>query len=261
MTFWEGSCYHASLHEKKIQRSAVSAETGPSQWCVWHIEWMQYSASRQRQAHTSPGRQDHVILWKAGGMGQAPWSTKQGCFREPELWCWNRFWRDHPQQHISSLREQREQFGKYFLSYSAQYIAIGNAAGWFVIFINSNIFLLNIFICTHYENTNKVIVFIHILFRAAADFSCAEEKQFVGWHLIPPWGWALQLSDVWVGLKREYPLTGQRATCILLPFVTSYLCEIGVLVVEHICNLLQTAGCIYEKTGTVVIKEQTWILR
>ena len=38
---------------------------------------------------------------------------------------------------------------------------------------------------------------------------------------------AQTLSEFWLGVEREYQLIGQRAVHILLPFATSYLCEIG----------------------------------
>ena len=34
-------------------------------------------------------------------------------------------------------------------------------------------------------------------------------------------------SEFWLGVEREHPLIGQRAVRILLPFATSYLCEMG----------------------------------
>ena len=38
---------------------------------------------------------------------------------------------------------------------------------------------------------------------------------------------AQTLCEFWFGVEREYPLIGQRAGCIRLPFATSYLCEMG----------------------------------
>ncbi|KAF1384233.1 hypothetical protein PFLUV_G00140590 [Perca fluviatilis] len=38
---------------------------------------------------------------------------------------------------------------------------------------------------------------------------------------------AQTLREFWFGVEREYPLSGQRAVFILLPFATSYLCEMG----------------------------------
>ena len=35
------------------------------------------------------------------------------------------------------------------------------------------------------------------------------------------------LSEFWMIVERQYPLLGQKAMDILLPFVASYLCEIG----------------------------------
>lgn len=98
----------------------------------------------------------------------------------------------------------------------------------YVTFTNCNGFLFNIFI-TYYEMINKIILFIHILFTAPADFSSAEEDQFIEMtsHATLRLRFTAQTrSEFWVGVEREYPLIGQRAVCILLPFATS-LCEMG----------------------------------
>lgn len=62
------------------------------------------------------------------------------------------------------------------------------------------------------------------------DFSSAEEEQFIEMtsDSSPRLKFASQsLSELWIGVEREHPLIGQRAGSILLPFTTSYLCEIG----------------------------------
>lgn len=78
--------------------------------------------------------------------------------------------------------------------------------------------------------TNKVSLFIYILSAAPADFGSAEEGQFIGMtsdSTLRLRFKAQNLSECWFGVEREYPLIGQRAVCILLPFATSYLCEMG----------------------------------
>ncbi|QQP51805.1 Transposase [Caligus rogercresseyi] len=42
------------------------------------------------------------------------------------------------------------------------------------------------------------------------------------------------LAVFWIGLEKEYPLLGKRTLAILLPFATSYLCEIGFSAVASI---------------------------
>ncbi|XP_073328897.1 zinc finger BED domain-containing protein 5-like [Pagrus major] len=96
-------------------------------------------------------------------------------------------------QHISSLREM---FQKYFPNNSAQYAWVMDP------------------------------------FSAAvpADLSQAEEDQFIDMtsdSTLRLRFTAHTLSEFWIGVEREYPLIGQRALYILLPFATSYLCEIG----------------------------------
>ncbi|XP_027132687.1 zinc finger BED domain-containing protein 5-like [Larimichthys crocea] len=65
---------------------------------------------------------------------------------------------------------------------------------------------------------------------APADFSCAEEEQLIemtsdsALRLRFP---TIPLSQFWLEVEKQYPLIGQKAVGILLPFATSYLCEIG----------------------------------
>ncbi|XP_053171455.1 zinc finger BED domain-containing protein 5-like [Scomber japonicus] len=65
---------------------------------------------------------------------------------------------------------------------------------------------------------------------APTGFSSAEEDQFIDMtsdstlRLSFP---AQTLSEFWLSVERQYPLLGQRAMGILLPFATSYLCETG----------------------------------
>ncbi|XP_051952836.1 zinc finger BED domain-containing protein 5-like [Xyrauchen texanus] len=96
-------------------------------------------------------------------------------------------------QHISSLREL---FQKYFPNNSDQY-------AWVMDPFNA---------------------------AAPADFRSAEEDQFI--EMTSDSTLRLRFkaqtpSEFWFGVEREYPLIGQRAVCILLPFATSYLCEMG----------------------------------
>lgn len=96
-------------------------------------------------------------------------------------------------EHISSLRGY---FQKYFPNNSAQY-------DWVIDPFNA---------------------------AAPADFSSAEEDQFIEMTSDSTRRLrftAQTLSEFWLGVEREHPLIGQRAVGILLPFATSYLCEIG----------------------------------
>ena len=88
--------------------------------------------------------------------------------------------------------------------------------------------LSNRFLGVYYAMTNKVSLFIHILSAAPADFRSAEEDQFIQMtsdSTLRLRFTAQTLCEFWLGVEREYPLIGQRAVCILLPFATSYLCE------------------------------------
>lgn len=65
---------------------------------------------------------------------------------------------------------------------------------------------------------------------ATADFTFFEEDQLIDvtsdsslWLKLT----AQPLSEFWLRVERELPLIGQRTAGILLPFVKSYLCEIG----------------------------------
>lgn len=95
---------------------------------------------------------------------------------------------------------------------------------------NWNKLLSNRFLCVYYAMTNKVSLFIYLLSAAPADFGSAEEDQFIKMtsdSTLRLRFKAQNLSEFWFGVEREYPLIGQRAVCILLPFATSYLCEMG----------------------------------
>ncbi|CAJ1059684.1 zinc finger BED domain-containing protein 5-like [Xyrichtys novacula] len=64
---------------------------------------------------------------------------------------------------------------------------------------------------------------------APADLSSAEEDQYIEMtsdSTLRMKFTAQTLSEFWLGVEREHPLIGQRAVGILLPFATSYLCEI-----------------------------------
>lgn len=65
---------------------------------------------------------------------------------------------------------------------------------------------------------------------APAELSSAEEDQFIDMTSDSTLRLRFTsgtLSQFWLGVEREYPLIGQKAVGILLPFATSYLCEIG----------------------------------
>ncbi len=65
---------------------------------------------------------------------------------------------------------------------------------------------------------------------APDDLSSSEEEQFTemtsdsSMRLKFP---SQTLCEFWLGVEREFPLIGQKAVEILLPFATSYLCETG----------------------------------
>uniref|UniRef100_A0A3Q4HQ00 Zinc finger BED domain-containing protein 5-like n=1 Tax=Neolamprologus brichardi TaxID=32507 RepID=A0A3Q4HQ00_NEOBR len=70
-----------------------------------------------------------------------------------------------------------------------------------------------------------------------ADFSTSEEEQFI--DLTSDSTKRLQfnsqtLAAFWIGVDKDYPLLGKRALAILLPFATSYLCEVGFSAVASI---------------------------
>ena len=65
---------------------------------------------------------------------------------------------------------------------------------------------------------------------APTGFSSAEEDQFIDMtsdSTLRLRFTSQTLSEFWLSVEREYPLLGQRAMGILLPFATSYLCETG----------------------------------
>ena len=68
-----------------------------------------------------------------------------------------------------------------------------------------------------------------------ADFSTSEEEQFI--DITSDSTMRLHsktLAAFWIGVEKDYPLLGKRALAILLPFATSYLCEIGFSAVASI---------------------------
>ncbi|XP_063323043.1 zinc finger BED domain-containing protein 5 [Pelmatolapia mariae] len=86
---------------------------------------------------------------------------------------------------------------------------------------------------------SKEYDWIRDLFSATppADFSTSEEEQFI--DLISDSTKRLQfnsktLAAFWIGADKDYPLLGKRALTILLPFATSYLCEVGFSAVASI---------------------------
>ncbi|KAF7644932.1 hypothetical protein LDENG_00213290 [Lucifuga dentata] len=71
----------------------------------------------------------------------------------------------------------------------------------------------------------------------AADFSTAEEEQFI--DVTSDSTTRLQfnsktLAAFWIEVEKDYPLLGRKAMTALLPFATSYLCEIGFSAVASI---------------------------
>ncbi|XP_040297427.1 zinc finger BED domain-containing protein 5-like [Bufo bufo] len=65
---------------------------------------------------------------------------------------------------------------------------------------------------------------------APTGFSLAEEEQLIeipSDSILRLSFTSQTLSEFWLSVEKQYPLLGQRAVHILLPFVTSYLCEIG----------------------------------
>ncbi|XP_073324188.1 zinc finger BED domain-containing protein 5-like [Pagrus major] len=70
-----------------------------------------------------------------------------------------------------------------------------------------------------------------------ADLSTSEEEQFIDVTSDSTMRLQFQsktLAAFWIGVEKEYPLLGKRALAILLPFATSYLCEIGFSAVASI---------------------------
>ncbi len=72
---------------------------------------------------------------------------------------------------------------------------------------------------------------------APDDLSSSEEEQFIemtsdsSMRLKFP---SQTLCEFWLGVEREFPLIGQKAVEILLPFATSYLCETGFFLQQHL---------------------------
>uniref|UniRef100_A0A673YA89 Uncharacterized protein n=1 Tax=Salmo trutta TaxID=8032 RepID=A0A673YA89_SALTR len=65
---------------------------------------------------------------------------------------------------------------------------------------------------------------------APTGFSSAEEDQFIDMTSDSTFRLRFTsqtMSEFWLSVERQYPLLGQRAMGILLPFATSYLCETG----------------------------------
>lgn len=85
---------------------------------------------------------------------------------------------------------------------------------------------------TYFPNNSAQYDWVRDPFSAAApaDFSSAEEDQFIDMtsdSTLRLRFTTQTLSEFWLGVEREHPLIGQKAVGILLPFATSYLCEIG----------------------------------
>ncbi|KAE8284807.1 Protein FAM200A [Larimichthys crocea] len=70
-----------------------------------------------------------------------------------------------------------------------------------------------------------------------ADLSTPEEEQFIDVTSDSTLRLQFQsktLAAFWIGVEKQYPLLGKRALATLLPFATSYLCEIGFSAVASI---------------------------
>lgn len=71
---------------------------------------------------------------------------------------------------------------------------------------------------------------VYILSAAPADFSSVEEEQFIEMtsdSILRLRFTTQTLAEFWLRVEQGYAAIGQRAVHILLPFATSYLCEIG----------------------------------
>ena len=114
-----------------------------------------------------------------------------------------------------------------------------------MVLTNWNGLLSNRFLGVYYAMTNKVSLFIHILSAAPADFRSAEEDQLIEMtsdSTLRLRFTAQTLCEFWLGVEREYPLIGQRAVCILIPFATSHLCEMGFSAVASLKTQVQISA-------------------
>lgn len=64
------------------------------------------------------------------------------------------------------------------------------------------------------------------------------------------------LAGFWIGVEKEYPLIGQRAVGILLPFATSYLCETGFSAVASIKTKYRSKLNIEDELRVAISKQQ-----
>lgn len=92
-----------------------------------------------------------------------------------------------------------------------------------------------------------------------ATFSTAEEEQYI--EMTSESTMRLQftsktMAGFWIGVEKEYPLIGQRAVGILLPFATSYLCEIGFSAVAAIKTKYRSKLNIENELRVAVSKQQ-----
>ncbi|KAE8287501.1 Zinc finger MYM-type protein 6 [Larimichthys crocea] len=78
-----------------------------------------------------------------------------------------------------------------------------------------------------------------------ADLSTPEEEQFIDVTSDSTLRLQFQsktLAAFWIGVEKQYPLLGKRALATLLPFATSYLCEIGFSAVASIKTKYRSKG-------------------
>ncbi|KAE8280105.1 SCAN domain-containing protein 3 [Larimichthys crocea] len=70
-----------------------------------------------------------------------------------------------------------------------------------------------------------------------AEFSTTENEQFIDVTSDSTMRLEFKsktLAAFWIGVEKDFPLLGKRALATLLPFATSYLCEIGFSAVASI---------------------------
>lgn len=196
---------------------AISLEAGLFQGCVLQAEWIKSPASKQRHAHIhAPGRLDYCILWKAGGMHHALWSTKQILENLSEgaettasgatpvipfihLFPEKKYFNDTSQTTVylgyGSIHCSR----LFFILFIIIIYCTGQTFHLNVIFMNCKIFLFNMFICTY------------LYLEHPLGLALLKRASLLKWHQTPSRGWGLQpwLSKFWVRVEKEYPLIGQ----------------------------------------------------
>lgn len=92
-----------------------------------------------------------------------------------------------------------------------------------------------------------------------ADLSATEEEQYI--DMTSDSRKRLQFTSTslavfWIGVEKDYPLLGQRAMDILLPFATSYLCETGFSAVAAIKTKYRSKLNIEHELRVAISKQQ-----